>query len=540
MSKSIYTRKSMATYNTSTSFAGGTLSLTYDSLTDSYTSKFTLPDGKFFQTTLTGDAVAPTYGAGYNYSETTNQLTSIDVRADPQGFVITDAASLKSFQQYVDTTGGRTQAINQLYSQIQAQVKAAITSPSSTTTVTQPATTTGPDIVVTAPQKAVANTADVPLAISKPTESLVPQFEPKTVTDTQGAPGAVKDYTVKAGDTLTAIAKANGTTVDALLKANPQITNPNLIKVGQVIKIPTPAQSAAAAAAETPSTGATAPSAQPPSLGLTSGLKSAAGAATAQDQAQFLAREDWRVRLALAPGANYLYKAKPADILQPLADTDGVIFPYTPAISVNYAANYEGTSLTHTNYKIYQYQNSSVEQVQITCEFTAQDVKEANYVLAVIHFFRSMTKMFYGQDSEPKNGTPPPLCYLYGMGGYQFDALPLAISGFTYSLPQDVDYIKTMAASPAGTTQPTVQNSASTPGRLGGKIASGGKATKPNYGTTPTQAGAAATWVPTKINISVTCLPVMSRNQVSNYFSLKDYASGKLIQGTKRLGGGMW
>ena len=409
------------------------------------------------------------------------------------------------------------------------------------TTVTNTTNTTkGPDIIVTAPKKAVANTADVPLAISRPTQSLVPNLEPKTVTDTKGAPGAVKDYTVKAGDTLSAIAKANGTTVEALLKANPQIKDPNLIKVGQIIKIPTPAQSAAAAAAEKPSTGTTAPSAQPPAMGLTAGIKSAAGAATAQDQANFKAAADWRVRLALAPGSNYLYNAASPGILQPLKATNGVIFPYTPAITVNYAASYEGTSLTHTNYKIYQYQNSSVDQVQITCEFTAQDVKEANYVLAVIHFFRTMTKMFYGQDKDPKNGTPPPLCYIYGMGGYQFDALPLAISGFNYSLPQDVDYIKTTGASPAGTPQPSVLNGATSSSRLGPNVVPGGKGAPPSYGSTPKSSNEATTWIPTKIQLSITCLPIMSRNQVSNNFSVKDYATGTLVQGTKRAGGGFW
>jgi len=43
-------------------------------------------------------------------------------------------------------------------------------------------------------------------------------------------------YSVKSGDTLGAIAKANNTTVDALAKAN-NITNPNLIKVGQTLTI---------------------------------------------------------------------------------------------------------------------------------------------------------------------------------------------------------------------------------------------------------------------------------------------------------------
>lgn len=44
-------------------------------------------------------------------------------------------------------------------------------------------------------------------------------------------------YTVKKGDTLSGIAKANGTTVDALLKLNPTITNRDLIHIGQVIKL---------------------------------------------------------------------------------------------------------------------------------------------------------------------------------------------------------------------------------------------------------------------------------------------------------------
>lgn len=44
--------------------------------------------------------------------------------------------------------------------------------------------------------------------------------------------------TVKKGDTLSAIAKAAGTTVKAIQSANPQITNANLIKPGQVFTIP--------------------------------------------------------------------------------------------------------------------------------------------------------------------------------------------------------------------------------------------------------------------------------------------------------------
>jgi hypothetical protein len=282
-----------------------------------------------------------------------------------------------------------------------------------------------------------------------------------------------------------------------------------------------------------------------PGNGLTGAKTSAAVKPTQQDQANFLARKDWRVRLALAPDGpttKYMYRATDPGILQPLIATDGVVFPYTPTINVNYSAAYESVSPVHSNYKINQYTSSSVDSVSITCDFTAQDADEARYVLAVIHFFRSMTKMFYGQDKMPKNGTPPPLCYLFGLGEFQFSALPLAITTFNYVLPTDVDYIKTTTASPAGSPQTAIKNASNTINRLGSILGVGGVKNPTNYGATPSSAGEAPTYVPTKIQLSITCLPMMSRNMVSNKFSLKDYANGKLLQGTgaQHLGGGMW
>ena len=49
---------------------------------------------------------------------------------------------------------------------------------------------------------------------------------------------AVSRYTVRSGDTLTKIAKANNVTVSELLAANPSIKNASLIYVGQTITIP--------------------------------------------------------------------------------------------------------------------------------------------------------------------------------------------------------------------------------------------------------------------------------------------------------------
>jgi len=58
--------------------------------------------------------------------------------------------------------------------------------------------------------------------------------------------------TVKKGDTLSAIAKANKTTVAAIAKANPQIKNVNVIRVGQKVTLPTAAKPATPAKPKTP------------------------------------------------------------------------------------------------------------------------------------------------------------------------------------------------------------------------------------------------------------------------------------------------
>lgn len=47
-------------------------------------------------------------------------------------------------------------------------------------------------------------------------------------------------YKVKSGDTLSGIAKANDTTIAILKALNPTITNVNIIRVGQVINLPSP------------------------------------------------------------------------------------------------------------------------------------------------------------------------------------------------------------------------------------------------------------------------------------------------------------
>jgi hypothetical protein len=249
---------------------------------------------------------------------------------------------------------------------------------------------------------------------------------------------------------------------------------------------------------------------------------------------------DWRVKLSLAQGATYLYNAPQPGILQPLKVTNGVIFPYTPKIDISYKANYSTYDLTHANFRGYFYQNSQVGDISITGHFTAQDTQQANYLLAVIHFFRSATKMFYGQDAQ--RGSPPPLVFLSGLGQYQFNRHPCLIADFSYNLPEDVDYIRAQVANQVGlnlTSQNNVQQSVSTNNifssiqRLANAFTTKGAIPNTPFGSTnvPNLAQGSPTYVPTKMDITIRLLPVNTRQQVSQQFSLREFANGNQLKG---------
>jgi hypothetical protein len=246
---------------------------------------------------------------------------------------------------------------------------------------------------------------------------------------------------------------------------------------------------------------------------------------------------DWRVRLRLAPSANYLYKAANPGIMQPLSITDGVLFPYLPTIDTAYKADYDPYTLTHSNYKGYFYKGSYVDAVNLRCPFTAQSSGEANYLLAVITFFKSVTKMFYGQDAQ--RGAPPPLVFLSGLGEYQFNEHPCVVSQFNLNLPTDVDYIRAGSPNNVGInlTNQRARQDVSVPGgsslgRWAQLLAQGiSKGAINNPPAPPTLGLNSPTYVPTKMEISITLLPIQSRSQVSKQFSVKEFANGNLIKG---------
>jgi len=137
--------------------------------------------------------------------------------------------------------------------------------------------------------------------------------------------------------------------------------------------------------------------------------------------------------------------------------------------------------------------------------------------------------MFYGQDENPTNGTPPPLGFFYGLGAFQLDNHPVVVTNFSYNLPNNVDYIRATNTDDASST--------SNLNLIGGQLQPGGNRPPATFIDTEDQA---ITYVPTKITITLTCVPVVSRNTISNDFSVKEYATGKLLRGSQNDKPGIW
>jgi hypothetical protein len=258
--------------------------------------------------------------------------------------------------------------------------------------------------------------------------------------------------------------------------------------------------------------------------GLPPGAQNTAGS-NAQPIVKFTAPngDDTRVRIVVPSGPLQGILLN-GPVLYPLASTNGVLFPYTPTISVNHGARYNSENLTHSNYAYHFYQSSDTESISITATFACKNSTDAAYVIAAQHFFRTVTKMFYGQDAEA--GLPPPVLRLEGHGDYQFGAhkesvggVPIIIESFGISLPEDVDYITAITNGATAGNNPANSGPGSNP------------TAAPNTGSSNGQ-----TRVPIVQQFSLTCKPLYSRKSITGDFGFRKFAAGQLLSTGSRGG----
>lgn len=247
---------------------------------------------------------------------------------------------------------------------------------------------------------------------------------------------------------------------------------------------------------------------------------------------------DWRVRLSLPNWASF----RNSVVLDPLKQAGGLIFPYTPQISVRSTANYVKEPVIHTNYPFNAYKSSDPGQITITAPMNVEDASQALYWIAAAHYLRSTSKMFTG--SDPKAGNPPPIVFLNGYGQYVFKNVPVVITSFELSLPMDCDYIGCdVSGSVAGEIEGVADSIGGLADTLGGaipglsgitsavsSIAGGVGQVAGLLGTFgaggSTSAGQA--YVPTKSQFTVQLQPVYSRNSARK-FSLDRFVTGGYI-----------
>ena len=245
------------------------------------------------------------------------------------------------------------------------------------------------------------------------------------------------------------------------------------------------------------------------------------------------AANDWRVRLSIPNWSSF----KTSPVLSPLVQAGGLIFPYTPTITIKSTAKYSSIDTTHTNYSYHAYQNSEPGSIQIISPMYVEDATQALYWIAMVHYLRSMTKMFTGSDA--KAGNPPPIVYLNGYGNYVFKNVPVVITSMSVDLDAASDYIGCNVVGSMASEIASISDQfgglIDTIGGAFGGLSGFSKASAlvngigqvsgalGTFGVGGTVSGTAH--VPTKSAFNITLQPVYSRDNVRK-FSLDRFVTG--------------
>ena len=243
-------------------------------------------------------------------------------------------------------------------------------------------------------------------------------------------------------------------------------------------------------------------------------------------------KTDWRVRLQVPDGPlTTFFDFENNPLMAPLADSQGIFWPLTPAVVIQHSANYNAIDQVHSNFPHQAYQNSQVDSLNIIGEFPVQNQDDAKHWVATVNFLRTATKMFFGaDDGNGLKGNPPPIMHLYGYGDHMFNKVPVVINTFNVELRPGIDYISTKQGSKGDlmkqnyiAEQQGYVNSGLDydpyTGRPINMDAVNNVKVDSNYES--------QTWAPTLSNISVLVTPIYSRESIKN-FSMKKFVRGEL------------
>lgn len=220
---------------------------------------------------------------------------------------------------------------------------------------------------------------------------------------------------------------------------------------------------------------------------------------------------DRRARIRPKPGAeNYVYgdANNTQSLLSIFRQTNGMAFPTTPMIAESHSVQYSSYSPTHSMAKFNNFERTDNVVLQVSGDFFVTNATEARYMLACIHFLRSMTKMDFGRESVHR-GTPPPVLLFSAYGNFMYNDVPVIIKSVNFTLEPDVDYIQVP---------------------LIGSIAKYGADLQlvKDFYTTDTKK-ADRVWVPSKLTISVALEQQPTAEYLTTKFDLNKFKRGDLL-----------
>jgi hypothetical protein len=156
---------------------------------------------------------------------------------------------------------------------------------------------------------------------------------------------------------------------------------------------------------------------------------------------------DWRARLRPKNGgADRFYNdvgVAANHLLAPLQESNGIVWQYTPTIFLSGSAEYNEALMQGMNYPINTFISSRPPDIPITADFSANNIYEARYLLAIMTFLKICTKAAFGDDAVAKGtaGTPPPVLVFEYLGDHGFNKVPVVVTNWSMQLPDNVDYV---------------------------------------------------------------------------------------------------
>tara|TARA_B110000444_G_scaffold257665_1_gene296635 strand:- start:9812 stop:10720 length:909 start_codon:yes stop_codon:yes gene_type:complete len=201
---------------------------------------------------------------------------------------------------------------------------------------------------------------------------------------------------------------------------------------------------------------------------------------------------DWRARLRPKKGGEDMFYQKTSNgdtgdyLLKPIEESGGMVWQYTPTIMVTGQSNYNQAHMQGMNYQINTFQNSTPPMLPISADFTANDIYEARYLLAIFTFLKICGKGAFGDSAVAAGdyGRPPPVLLFEYMGDHMFNKVPVVMTSYNIQLPEEVDYV-------------------------------------------PVKVGDTVTHVPTRTNIMVNLEPTYTPQKLRRKFNLDALTSGE-------------